>query len=319
MPSRTPPAVTIGIPVFNGEAFLEDAMRSALAQTYDDLELVVCDNASTDRTGEIIADIAASDSRVRPLRNEHNLGAAPNYNRAWDEGRGRYFKWLAHDDRIKPGYLAATVPALDADPDAVLANTVTDYIDEHGERFATYDSELGHASGDDPVERFAAMVLRSHSCVDFFGLCRRSAMEGSLLHGPFHGADRAYLAQIALRGRLLRVEGALVEMREHSKRYTRIQQKTRDRASWHDARARRGWTLPTLRLYGQYHAMVSSEALSASERLRCRAVLLRWWWSNWNAIRVGVDVVSLAFPGLPGIAERTKIRLFGLAPGHFGS
>ena len=160
---------------------------------------------------------------MRYLRNERNLGAARNYNRAWHESSGAYFKWLAHDDRIAPTYIAATVAALDAAPDAVLCNTVVDYIDPQGTVFAFYDSVLGEASGPDPVQRFAAMVLRSHSCVDMFGMIRRSAMEGSLLHATFHGADRAFLAQMALRGRLLQLPEHLVQMREHRNRYTRQQ------------------------------------------------------------------------------------------------
>jgi glycosyltransferase involved in cell wall biosynthesis len=311
------PLVTIGIPVFNGEAYLEDAVRSAMAQTFHDLEIVISDNASTDRTAEILADLAAADTRIRVFHNATNLGAAPNYNRCYSEARGRYFKWLAHDDRMKPTYIAAMVEALDSQPDVVLVNAITDYIDEHGRQFATYDSELFRASGPAPVERFGEMVLRSHSCVDFFGLCRKDAMEGSLLHGPFHGADRAFLAQMALRGRLIQIREPLIEMREHNKRYTRIQRNVRDREGWHDARKRRGWNVPIMRLYREYIRMVMDEPMSPVRRLRCLAVLARWWASNWNGIRVGVDIASLAFPGLPELAERTKIRAFGLAPGHF--
>ena len=215
------PRVSIGLPVYNGENFLEDAIRSVLAQTFDDLELIVSDNASTDRSAEIARDFAASDPRVRYFRNERNLGAAPNYNRAWAESTGACSSGLSHDDRIMPTYVAATVAALDAMPDAVLCNTVVDYIDEHGTVFTTYDSGLDLASGADPAQRFAAMVLRSHACIDFFGMARREAMAGSLLHGSFHGADRAFLAQMALRGRLLQLPEHLVQMREHKHRYTR--------------------------------------------------------------------------------------------------
>jgi glycosyltransferase involved in cell wall biosynthesis len=315
--SSSAPLVTIGIPVYNGEAFLEDALRSAMEQTFTDIEIVISDNASTDRTAEIVARLAATDPRIRVFRNQVNLGAAPNYNRCYEEARGKYFKWLAHDDRMKPGYLAAMVAALENRPDAVLANAITDYIDENGECFTTYDSELRAASGTDPVQRFGEMVLRSHSCVDFFGLCRRSALEGSLLHGPFHGADRAFLAQMALRGALIQVPEHLIEMREHSQRYTRVQQKVRDRESWHDARKKRGWQIPSLHLYREYLALVAGEELTAGQRLRCIGILARWWVTNWNAVRVGVDTISLVFPGLPELALRAKVRMFGLAPGHF--
>ena len=71
------PVASVGMPVYNGERYLEVALSSVLAQTLDDLEVIICDNASTDRTAEICQDYAARDRRIRYFRNPHNLGAAP--------------------------------------------------------------------------------------------------------------------------------------------------------------------------------------------------------------------------------------------------
>lgn len=310
------PRVSIGIPVRNGEDYLEEAIRSVLAQDFDDLELVVCDNASTDRTREIIADWAASDRRVVALANPHNLGAAPNYNRVFAAARGTYFRWLAHDDRLLPGYLSRAVALLDARPEVVLCNALVEYIDAAGRPIGIYDSGLARADDPSAVRRFAAMVLRPHSCVDFFGLARREAMLGSLLHGPFHGADRAFLAQMALRGRLAQIPEPLVQMREHPNRYTRRHVRVVDRARWHDAAASR-LSFPTWRLYREYLRLVTGERLNPAERLGALGVLMLWWGCNWNALRAAVDVGDVLIPGLAGSAERLKVRLFGPAPGHF--
>lgn len=310
------PRVSVGVPVFNGEAFLEEAIRSVLGQTLGDLELILCDNASTDRTAEICRDYAASDPRVSYFRNTRNLGAAPNYNLAFSHARGRFFKWLAHDDRLLPAYLAKTLRALEERSDAALCNTVVSYIDAQGAQLGLYDSQLAQADSISPSARFAWMVLRSHSCVDFFGLIRREALRRSLLHGSFHGADRALLAQLALRGRLIQLAAPLVQMREHPNRYTRAQQRSSDRAAWHDTAHRGQRSFPTWRLYREYLRMVGREALSPRERSRCYGVLARWWAHNWNAARAAVDLLALAFPGAPGRAERLKVHLFGAAPGH---
>jgi glycosyltransferase involved in cell wall biosynthesis len=311
------PLVSVGLPVFNGEAFLEDAIRSALAQTLSDLELILCDNASTDRTAEICSDYAARDPRVRYFRNPRNLGAAANYNLAFSHARGRYFKWLAHDDRMAPSFLAKTYRVLEDRPDAVLCNTVISYIDSGGAQLGLYDTRLSGADSYSPSTRFAWMVLRSHTCADFFGLIRRQAMRGSLLHGSFHGADRAFLAQLALRGRMVQLPAPLLAVREHPHRYTRAQRRSADRAAWHDT-ARNGHqvSFPTWRLYGEYLHMVRREALTPEERSRCLAVLARWWAYNWNAARAAVDLLAVAAPSAPALAERLKIRLFGAAPGH---
>ena len=75
--------------------------------------------------------------------------------------------------------------------------------------------------------------------------------------------------------------------------------------------------MPTLHLYRQYFHLVQQEQLSPAERRRCMQVLARWWFNNWNAVRVGTDALSLLLPGIVGYAERVKIRMFGPAPGHF--
>lgn len=309
------PLVSIGLPVFNGEAFLEEAIRSVLAQSMGDLELIVSDNASTDRTAEIARDYAASDARVRYARNEQNLGAAANYNRTFALARGRYFKWLAHDDRLLPEYLARTVSVLETQPDVVLCNTVVRYIDAQGRPLGTYRSILDRAQDPRPSRRFAALILRSHSCVDFFGLIRTRALEGSLLHAPFHGADRALLAQLALRGRMVQLAEPLVEMREHPNRYTRIWASTRARQIWHDPRTPVRLP-PSLELYRTYWQLVMREAMPTSDRLHCLVTLGRWWFVNWHALRLAAETLDLLFPGTVGWAERLKTRLFGAAPGH---
>jgi len=310
------PLVSVGIPVFNGENFLEDAIRSVLSQTIGDLELILCDNASTDRTAEICRDYETREPRVRYFRNPRNLGAAANYNLAFTHARGRYFKWLAHDDRMLPLFLAKTSRVLDERPDAVLCNTVISYIDASGAQLGLYDSRLSGADSLSPSARFAWMVLRSHTCVDFFGLIRRKALSNSLLHGSFHGADRALLAQLALRGRMVQLPAPLLAIREHPNRYTRAHRRSAERAAWHDSGQGAQPTFPTWRLYSEYMRMVRREALTPTERSRCYAVLARWWAYNWNAARAGVDLLAIALPSAPAQAERLKIRLFGAAPGH---
>ena len=83
--------LTIGLPVYNGERYLRQTLSSLVAQTFDDFEIIVCDNASFDRTNEISLDFASRDPRVRYVRNERNLGAIPNFNRAATLGTAPFF------------------------------------------------------------------------------------------------------------------------------------------------------------------------------------------------------------------------------------
>jgi glycosyltransferase involved in cell wall biosynthesis len=115
------PKVSIGMPVYNGENFIVESLDALFAQTFTDFELIICDNASTDRTGEICREYAARDARIRYCRNETNIGASANYNLTFELARGDYFKWAAHDDICAPTYVERCVEALDRDPGVALA------------------------------------------------------------------------------------------------------------------------------------------------------------------------------------------------------
>jgi len=86
------PIISIGMPVYNGQAFIESAIKSILEQTFEDFELILSDNASNDKTQEICLDYKQQDNRIRYFRNEVNLGAAQNYNRVFELSKGKYFK-----------------------------------------------------------------------------------------------------------------------------------------------------------------------------------------------------------------------------------
>lgn len=127
------PRVAIGLPVFNGEAYLEKRLLSILDQTFSDYELVVCDNASTDGTASIVQSIAARDPRTRYVRQERTVPPELNFRRSFVESSAPYFVWAAADDVWDPEYLATLVGLLDRTPRAVLAFTAFDYIGTSGQ------------------------------------------------------------------------------------------------------------------------------------------------------------------------------------------
>src|SRR5688500_18206971 len=126
------PRVSIGMPVRNGQKYIREAIDSILAQTFTDWELIVCDNASTDATEQIVRDFAAGGPRSRYHRNPAVLGPAANHNLGVELSRGEYFRWHAHDDMIAPRYLDECVKALDADPSIVCVYPRTTIVDDRG-------------------------------------------------------------------------------------------------------------------------------------------------------------------------------------------
>jgi glycosyltransferase involved in cell wall biosynthesis len=90
------PTVTIGVPVYNGGRLLRDMLESLEKQTYRRFHVVICDNASTDETEEIARSFTARDPRFSYHRNPENIGAAPNFNRAYELDHSTpYYKWAA--------------------------------------------------------------------------------------------------------------------------------------------------------------------------------------------------------------------------------
>lgn len=237
------PSVTIGLPVYNGEAYLEEALRSLVTQTYPDIEIIVSDNASTDRTMEICRDFAAQDRRVRFLRNPQNIGATANYNRLVDEARGVYFKWAAHDDNCRPDFVAACITALDAEPSAVLCYPSTLVIDGQGVIVSKYRDGID-LRDPDPAERLRCYLRRNFirakgMCNPIFGLCRTTLLRRTRLIQNFIGSDRTLLAHLALLGDVIELPLFLFERRVHAQTSTMADSRFSSRASWFSANGSR--------------------------------------------------------------------------------
>lgn len=284
------PTISIGVPVYNGENFLEAALRSLQGQTFEDFEVVISDNASTDGTGDIAAGFAAEDDRFRYVRNERNLGANPNYNRTFALARGEYFRWHAHDDVCDPKYLERCHEVLASDPTAVLAHTRTAYIDRNGdpllpmsrgfldpdgfiERLGTDEGAPALLADSRPHVRLDAVVNRMSVFFDVFGLARVADLRKTLLLPSYYGADKVFLAELAVRGRLVRLDEDGFSRRCHASASTRSAS-FKDLATWSDASRAGADFYPALMVRG-YLAAIRNADLTPGERRRCYAVVAK--------------------------------------------
>ena len=103
------PRVSFGLPVRNGASTISKAVESVLAQTFEDWELVISDNQSTDGTSEICRAYAASDARVRYVHTGRDLSIHDNFRAAFHHSHGTYFRWCGDDDWLEPQYTERTV------------------------------------------------------------------------------------------------------------------------------------------------------------------------------------------------------------------
>jgi GT2 family glycosyltransferase len=164
------PHVSICIPTYQRPRLLEEAVRSCLAQTFGDYEVVITDNSPNDDSREMLRQF--TDPRIRYYRNETNLGSHGNAERVLGLARGRHIKWLMDDDLMRPRFLERTVAAMDKYPSVGIVMAPMDLIDEAGKRifprfyfFRTMHHRYRYRVGDALVDR--KTILRDFLTRDY--------------------------------------------------------------------------------------------------------------------------------------------------------
>jgi glycosyltransferase involved in cell wall biosynthesis len=284
------PRVSIGVPVFNGERYLAEALDALLAQTYPDFEVVVVDNASTDGTPAIVEGYAARDPRLRYERSAHNRGAAWSHNRTFELARGAYFKWQSHDDLLAPTFLERCVPVLDADQSVVVAYARTEVVNAQRERIERYNV-VCRADAPEPHARFRELICVPHRCYQVYGLMRRAVLARTPLIANYVPSDRVLLAQLGLLGRFHEIPEYLFISRRHPEQSTRAL-RLRQRAGWFDTSRADKIIFPQWKVFYEYIRAVNAVPLAAAERVRCYREVGRWVLTNRNWARMANDLVS---------------------------
>jgi glycosyltransferase involved in cell wall biosynthesis len=267
--------VAIGLPVYNGQRYVADAIESMRAQTLTDWVMVICDNASTDATAEICKRYAAIDPRILYTRNDKNIGATPNFNLAQDKAHalGTYFKWIAADDRYEPTFLEKCVAALDADPTVVNAFAKTRLIDQDGKTIPEDpDAPVAGTTSKSVVRRFAAS-LDEVFCFPEFGVHRPEALR-ACVQQSYYGSDKVMLAEESLRGRFYRVDERLFLRRCHEESSMSSSSSSKKRSMWALGLSKAPLIPPQLRMYFGYSRAVWRVKLPLWPKLACFALAL---------------------------------------------
>lgn len=194
--------VSVGLPVRNGAERIDGVVKSVLTQDHENLELVICDNASTDGTEEVCRGLAAQDSRIVYHRNPVNVGLLNNFISALRLATGTFFRWVGDDDWLEPHCLSRGLDAFAADDRLILVTSQLDYTGPDGvTRTAAYD---GTALGsDDPVTRFTEylrLLNASHLLIDpLYGMVRREPVVRIERRNMLR-EDEVYATKLALAG-----------------------------------------------------------------------------------------------------------------------
>jgi glycosyltransferase involved in cell wall biosynthesis len=318
--STASPKLSIGLAVYNGENYIKEALDSILAQTFEDFELIITDNASTDKTHEICTEYAAKDQRIRYYRNEQNLGASRNQSLSFELSRGKYFKLAAHDDICAPDFFQKCVAVLDQNPDVVLCYPQTKIINEHGEVQEQYpdgrlrvrltqkktglrrslqsfvgDGQL-HVDSPKPHLRFRSVACDMGKLHPIFGIIRADALRQTPLWENYGHADGVLLARLALKGKFYEVPDFLFFSREHAQQSCKLFSEKKGRhnyqayAIWWDPKNAGKITVPTWKIFSEYCKAIDQSHVSLQDKVWCYFDALRWLRGNWSTLAQDLSV-----------------------------
>ncbi len=215
------PRVSIGLPTYNGARFIRRALDSLLAQTFQDFEIIVSDNASTDETAVIIHNYIQKGVPIRYYRNEKNRGATYNYNRVLELATGEYFRWMADDDVIHPQFLEKCVDELDKNREWVLVYAKAAFIDQDDRVIYRFDDVMKlEPWSDSVVKRTGQMmqaIFRSGSAANVivFGVVRTEALRAIRPLGNYFGPDFTIVTELALLGPIYEIPELMLFYRRH--------------------------------------------------------------------------------------------------------
>lgn len=205
------PLVSIGMPVYNGEKYIRRALDSLLAQDYENFELNISDNASTDGTWQICQEYAMKDARIKLNLNENDLGMLANFGVVLEKACGKYFMWAACDDFWAPGFVNAMVNELETHPDSSVSMCAIERIRESG----TTMSVVRYVGAKDPSRmgsfRLAMAVAYGPPYTFYiYGLYRTDFLRRAFHNFPrVRACDQLFVCQVALATRFRYVDQIL--------------------------------------------------------------------------------------------------------------
>lgn len=259
------PLVSLGLFLRNEGRFVRQSLESLQAQDYDNVEIIISDNCSTDDTDAICRELGAGDERVKYERQESNIGAAANFIRVFDRARGKYFMWASGHDLWAPDLVSKCVAALEAHPGSALAYASSTWIAADG---SVLDREAGwyDTRGMDTIGRFFMAFWGNLHPV--LGLIRTEYLRDLPKIHACVGNDQIILAELALRGDFIHVPDsswtrrqprAAESQKERFRRYT--SEEFGLAGTWLDRR------LPLLRIPIEMYRAIYRSRLSILEKL----------------------------------------------------
>lgn len=212
------------MPVYNGAAWINEALDSLVTQDYQNVEILVADDGSSDASVEICQRFAQRHACIRFTENPANLGAVENFRNTLRQSRGEYFLWASQDDIWMPGFISLLVQRLEACPDCLVALGRVDLIDQGGGYIRSFAFDAASSP-----EQMSPLRL-AYSLLSMRDRRRRKVKNNNYIHGIWRTGtfrkvvdlypggfsnERFLLMQLALHGKFAYVEEARFSKRVH--------------------------------------------------------------------------------------------------------
>lgn len=275
------PLVSIGLPVYNSERHLTQALDSILAQDYCHFELVISDNASTDSTPRICLEYAERDKRIRYYRNDQNMGMTWNMNRVFELTSGEYFKWASSSDFIAPTFISVCKNILDRQSDVVLAYPLAQSVDGQGESIKEILPETIDTRGLPTVIRVFVVIAKGQNyAVMNYGLYRTSALRRCRSVTTVIGNDQVTLMEISILGTIALVPEFLFFRRHDGPRVSDAERIARDLVRMNPAIKNRKTVRPIWELAMQ--SVIGATRLAPLKQLYLPSIVAYAFYSRWH-------------------------------------
>jgi glycosyltransferase involved in cell wall biosynthesis len=277
------PLVSIGIPVYNGENFIREALDSIVNQTYQNLEIIVSDNASADKTKEICESYQIKDDRIKYIRLNENQGAAVNFNNTFDLATGKYFKWASHDDYLDSTYIEKCITYLENHPDTHLCHSKKNIVNKNSEIIRRLDFPGLEIDSDKVYNRFRVFLKTFrffHDDADVvFGVFRSSELSKTQKIANYNSSDFTLTAEIVILGKLHIIPEYIFYRRFHQKMSTVAYNSKASRAKWFDTKKESTNLIqyfPFLLWFSEFIRFIGGSNITFFEKLRLSFSAVEW-------------------------------------------
>lgn len=207
------PLVSLGIPVYNEEQHLEETLHSVVNQKYQNLEIILSDNASTDSTPSICKKFASADCRIKYSQSQLRIDQSENFNQVMKLAQGEYFAWVGGHDILEPDYVEICLKQMMQDSSIALCYSDMPFIDNQGNPLSIPPTRLDMRNINEPTLRFIAVTLLMNRGEPIHALIRSQLLKQISLTKHSLFPDMIFLSELALKGKLAYIPLPLLRIR----------------------------------------------------------------------------------------------------------